>query len=69
MITLRFECPIQAHTDKYSITSLRTVQVGPGADSFLQERANRTANVRTRSVSGSEISERHFTRPAGDLNR
>ena len=45
------------------------VQVDPGAHEFLRDRATRAANVRTRSVGGSEISERHQTRPIDDLTR
>lgn len=46
-----------------------TAQVGPGADVFLRDRAIRTANVRTRLVNGTAISERYHERPAGDLTR
>lgn len=46
-----------------------TTQVGPGADVFLRDRASRTANVRTRLVDGTAVSERHCQRPAGDLTR
>lgn len=54
---------------KNDVQLCSTTQVGPGAHVFLLERANRTANIRTRSVSGNAINEHHCKRPADDLNR
>lgn len=43
-----------------SLPARREDRKGPEADAILLERVKRTANVRTRSVSGNATSEHHF---------